>query len=146
MTIPPLREREEEIIPLAEYFTQVFNQKYGQHFFLSLQAKQQLQKYSWPGNIRELENLVERMVVTQSEEIAEQLMPQSEQINSSFHLSPKAELPPLKEAKKKVEKELILHAYNVFKNTYKVADALKVDQSTIVKKLKQYRDEENNTL
>lgn len=143
LMIPPLRERREEILPLIEHFTSKFNQKYDRRFFLSPQMKARLVEYEWPGNIRELENLVERIIVTQSEEIAEQVGGTSEDTDAFTSFQTKNVLPPLKEAKKQLEKALILRAYDLYENTYKAAEILQVDQSTIAKKLKQYRAEEN---
>jgi DNA-binding NtrC family response regulator len=57
--VPPLRERREDILPLAEYFLQEHNP--GLRF--SGSAKRRLCEYSWPGNVRELRNVVARAVV-----------------------------------------------------------------------------------
>jgi transcriptional regulator with PAS, ATPase and Fis domain len=141
LAIPPLRERREDILPLAEHFVQVFNQKYNRRFILSADSRERFLNYHWPGNVRELENTIERMVVTFSEESGDIWG----EVSGTLELLPAGsggELPPLKEAKKQLEKELILRAYQRYENTYKAAEALQVDQSTIVKKLKQYRQEE----
>ncbi|MBK1832021.1 sigma-54-dependent Fis family transcriptional regulator [Verrucomicrobiaceae bacterium R5-34] len=59
--LPPLRERPEEILPLAEYFLDRVCQQRGQKTIrIDSAAAQKLQQYSWPGNVRQLENLVER--------------------------------------------------------------------------------------
>lgn len=59
--LPPLRERPEDIIPLAETFIEKYNGILGSKVTgINEQAKKVLQEYSWPGNIRELENAVER--------------------------------------------------------------------------------------
>jgi len=66
--IPSLRERKEDILPLARYFLEKYseaNQKGPR--FLSLQAEEYLLSYSWPGNVRELENGMERVVVLSHE-------------------------------------------------------------------------------
>ena len=63
ITIPPLRERREDITPLADYFLDHFCQKYGLQKEFSSRVYQILNHYKWPGNIRELRNLVEHMVV-----------------------------------------------------------------------------------
>lgn len=62
--LPPLRERPEDIIILAEKFLQEYNRKYGLNKSLSESAIRYLTEYDWPGNVRELRNVIERMVVT----------------------------------------------------------------------------------
>lgn len=62
--LPPLRERKEDIVPLAEYFLDRFCRMYNVGIKrLDDKAKQVLMKYDWPGNIRELENIIERAVI-----------------------------------------------------------------------------------
>ncbi|WP_240689455.1 sigma-54-dependent Fis family transcriptional regulator [Ammoniphilus sp. YIM 78166] len=131
LTIPSLRERKEDIPDLIDYFLSKYNKKYGLFMQLRPQVKDELLHYNWPGNIRELENRIERMVVTNSQEGLDQREPSKSDEEAVF--------PPLKQAKKQLEKELILKAYQLYANTYKVAEVLEVDQSTIVKKLKEYR-------
>lgn len=62
--LKPLRERKEDIPYLASQFCGAFNQKYGKDAVISPGAMELLIEYGWPGNIRELENLIERLVVT----------------------------------------------------------------------------------
>ena len=67
LTIPPLRERNPDIIPLAEYFTKAYSEKHGKEIkLIPKRAVKILQEYSWPGNIRELENVIERAIITSS--------------------------------------------------------------------------------
>ncbi len=61
--VPPLRERPEDVVPLAEHFTARFADRYGlEGVHLSDRVLAQLQQFHWPGNVRELENVVERLV------------------------------------------------------------------------------------
>lgn len=63
--LPPLRERKEDIFPLIEFFVQFFNKKIGRNISnVSNMALNLLIDYDWPGNIRELKNVMEHMVVT----------------------------------------------------------------------------------
>ncbi len=62
--IPPLRERKEDVIPLARHFLDKFAKLYGREGLnLSPEAEEELLNYSWPGNVRELENVIERAVI-----------------------------------------------------------------------------------
>ncbi|MEL7124249.1 MAG: helix-turn-helix domain-containing protein, partial [Bacteroidota bacterium] len=63
---PPLRERKEDIPTLAHFFLDRYSKKIGKHFSgLSKRTLNQLNHYHFPGNIRELENLIERAVITE---------------------------------------------------------------------------------
>ncbi|HET6565390.1 MAG TPA: phage shock protein operon transcriptional activator, partial [Xanthomonadales bacterium] len=70
ITLPPLRERREDIIPMAEHFAVKMCGELGLSVFagFSSNAREQLVEYSWPGNIRELKNVCERAVYTSSSE------------------------------------------------------------------------------
>ncbi len=62
--IPPLRERKEDILPLAYYFLKKFAKIYGKgELKLTPEAEEELLNYTWPGNVRELENVIERAVI-----------------------------------------------------------------------------------
>ncbi|MBN1364765.1 MAG: sigma-54-dependent Fis family transcriptional regulator [Syntrophaceae bacterium] len=61
--IPPLRKRKEDILPLIDYFLNKFNKKLGLSVGMENEVKEMLPLYEWPGNIRELENLIERMML-----------------------------------------------------------------------------------
>ncbi len=64
LLVPPLRERIEDIDPLVEYFLKTFCQKYRiPNIVLSTQDRDKLKNYSWPGNVREMKNLMERAVI-----------------------------------------------------------------------------------
>ena len=73
LLVPPLRDRAEDIMPLVEYFLGVFNLKFKKSFTgLSDDARRALLEYGWPGNIRELKNLLERSVLLGTGEILEE--------------------------------------------------------------------------
>ena len=61
--VPPLRERREEIPILATWFLAKFNAQYGRHKELRPETLARLREYSWSGNVRELENIIRRLVV-----------------------------------------------------------------------------------
>jgi DNA-binding NtrC family response regulator len=72
LQVPPLRERREDIVPLAEHFLSVYNKKFGKSFTgISTAARQVFATYAWPGNIRELRNLMERTVLLEDGPVLE---------------------------------------------------------------------------
>jgi transcriptional regulator with GAF, ATPase, and Fis domain len=65
ISLPPLRERKEDIFPLIEYFVEFLNKKIGRNISdVANEALKLLIDYDWPGNIRELKNVIEHMVIT----------------------------------------------------------------------------------
>ncbi len=137
--VPPLRERREDIISLAQYFVERYNKKYGLNKRLAPAALAVLERYNWPGNVRELENVIERMVIMsggQTIEPHEVLGYLQEKANPVMGVE---DIIPLREASEMVEKQLILKALARFKSTRKAARVLGVDHSTIVRKLLKYQ-------
>ncbi len=98
--IPPLRERREDILPLALDIMQFFNKELKKSFVgFTPSAAELLQKYPWPGNIRELRNVIERtMILSKEDEIDEEGLPEEvrdyheepehEEMSNAFDLSP----------------------------------------------------------
>ncbi|MGB9622081.1 MAG: sigma-54-dependent Fis family transcriptional regulator, partial [Brevinematia bacterium] len=61
---PPLRERKEDILPIAKYYLNLFSQNYGKKVRdFDEEVKKSLLSYHWPGNVRELKNIIERLVI-----------------------------------------------------------------------------------
>jgi len=68
ITLPPLRQRGEDVVILATEFAKMFARKMGRTFYpLSMADAQWLRTYDWPGNVRELQNVIERAVITSTE-------------------------------------------------------------------------------
>lgn len=64
LEIPPLRERREDILPLAHHFLHFFNTKLGRQFQrIAAEAEARMLRYDWPGNVRELRNVIERIAI-----------------------------------------------------------------------------------
>lgn len=133
--IPPLRERIEDIKPLAHMILNRTNQKYHLDKYFQPGVVELLQKQPWPGNIRELENMIERLVVTsEQDEITWSDLPFiSEQPDLTESYS-------LKKILEDVERKIILEKIAMYKTTRKAARALGISQSTIVKKLQKYQE------
>lgn len=67
--VPPLRERHEDIPLIAHHFLKQLNERHHSNYHLTPDALNLLEAYTWPGNIRELQNIVERLVVTADDEL-----------------------------------------------------------------------------
>ena len=79
--VPPLRERQSEIMPLIEFFLVKYSGRYGRsNARPSATLRDALMRYSWPGNVRELENMMKRYVILQDEDLvlAELARPQND--------------------------------------------------------------------
>ncbi|MDR3565391.1 MAG: sigma 54-interacting transcriptional regulator [Negativicutes bacterium] len=135
--MPPLRLRVVDIEPLSRHFLAVYNAKYGKVVEIEPSGIEILKRYAWPGNIRELQNIIERLVIIadQSARIS------AEQIGPLLNLDPyytellNQEL-GLKEMVASVEKRTIEKVLVLCGSTRKAAKILRIDQSTIVKKAK----------
>lgn len=142
ISIPPLRERKSDITPLINSFVDRFNKHYNQSATIDDGAMKLLNLYKWPGNIRELENMIERLLVTnKSGIITEWDLPNNIRImtdsddDSGIHVS---KLMPLKDALETVEGELVRMAFTDGASTYDVARKLKISQSGASRKYLKY--------
>jgi DNA-binding NtrC family response regulator len=132
--VPPLREREDDVLLLANYFIAKFAKETGKtlpHF--SDEALQALRNYYWPGNVRELENLMQRLVVMIDEEIIEV-------VDLPMHMHFSAERGRgLHRTLAEVEVEHIRNVLaSVDGNKTRAAEILGIDRKTLREKLKQH--------
>ncbi len=138
ITVPPLRERLEDTPALANFFLEIFNQKYRMNKRFHKDVIDCFLEYDWPGNVRELENLTERLVVTTNNDlILSSDLPVA--INMVLLRSnPEKGLWPLKRTVENAERQLLEKAYKRYKSTYQIAQVLEVNQSTVVRKAAKY--------
>ncbi|MBC7076040.1 MAG: sigma 54-interacting transcriptional regulator [Syntrophomonadaceae bacterium] len=141
INIPPLRERKEDIPNLVVHFMQLFNNKYRLAKRIDPGVIDILMRHDWPGNIRELENLIERLVVTTANNIitADDLPSYLSNMvsdNSSEVLV--SSIIPMRKAVESVEKQLLKMAYAQYNTTRQMARELEVAASTIVRKAAKY--------
>lgn len=135
ISIPPLRERTSDIEILVKHFFDIYNSKYKKQVVLDYKVFDLFKTYTWPGNIRELRNIIERMVIISDKyrnihvSLAMKLLniPTLSTEKLSDELS-------LKEIVAKVEKETIEKALMEYGSTRKAASVLKISQSSVVKK------------
>ena len=141
LTIPPLRDRSADIRTLARTFMSNYNEKYNTCKTIDAGACAALTNYYWPGNVRELEHVVERAFIMTDDnvitkETVQWLVHENRREDADDIIC--REVIPLRTAKQAVEKQLVLRALSVHGSTYKVAKALDVDQSTVVKIMKRH--------
>ena len=137
--IPPLRERTEDILPLIYHYLQHFNEKYGRNVKLAPSTLQMFVGYPWEGNNREIENVIERIVITADDIVTIEDLPISMQ-ESTVEQSGQSLYKMLEE----VERNIILKAYKTYGSSYKVAEFLKISQSAATRKIKKLIEEEEN--
>lgn len=137
--IPPLRERRDEITPLALEFLHRYNSRYGQNKRLSFEVLEEMKNYSWQGNIRQLKNAVENMVVVSNNDYLElDDLPWIRESAVVDHSLPD-EGRTLKDMTESYEKSILERAVQQYGSSRKIAEALGIDQSTAVRKLQKYR-------
>lgn len=142
LQIPPLRERQEDIVPLTYHFLSVYNKKYQLNRIISQEVLNVFYNYSWPGNIRQLENMVESLVVTSDGIIQTSNLPaillkntkQSGVTQSSSTLS-------LELALEELERTMIIDSYKRYRSTRKVANHLSISQSKAARLVRKHCSE-----
>ena len=141
VTIPPLRERKEDIPIMLYFFLEKYNMKYNMKCELSNEVVNVLSEYSWPGNVRELENLVERLVVTCQNRIIILADLPSDILGEKNKKISVNGIMPLGDAMEEVERQLIILGYKMTGSTYKTAEILGISQPTAFRKIKKYVEE-----
>jgi len=139
--IPALRERRDDIPALIFHFLEKFNSTYQKKRILSPETVETLCRYHFPGNIRELANLVERLVVmAESERIEPKDVPDFVRVKTTKATPDTApsEETPLRDALKRYEETIIVRAVRRYGSQREIARILKVDQATISRKLRKY--------
>ena len=137
--IPPLRERRSEIPHLTHEFLKRFNEKYHKNKHFSRVAMAILTNAPWPGNIRELENLIERLVVTTpSSVISADNLPESVRKDTATVDAIEIKISkiiPLKEAQQEMENAMFEKALELFPNKSVAADVLGIHRTTFSRKI-----------
>ena len=146
--IPPLRERKEDIPLLAKYFVDLYNSKYNLEFKLTPELTNEMISRDWPGNVREIENYIHRMVVLQSgdfgfEENVSVDIPRQEELESISYvvskLVQKGSENLLDAAREAIEKPLLAKVMaRVGENQSEAAKVLGISRNTLRKMLNRY--------
>jgi PAS domain S-box-containing protein/TyrR family helix-turn-helix protein len=142
LRIPPLRRRSEDISNLAHHFLNMYNRTYGLEKRFSPQALKVLLSYQFPGNIRELKNIINSAVLMSEKDVLEKSI-----VNAILDLKLEKSPPPiehgedtqsLKNQLSSVEKTILAEAFSQYRSTREVAKRLNLSQSSVVRKLKHH--------
>lgn len=136
LTVPPLRESQSDIIPLANYFLDRFNIKYHKNIRFSKEVEEAFLHHGWPGNIRQMENLIQNLVILEDKIIMGVTnLPGDFQVDKSDIDSADKSIYELIED---FERSLVKNALDKYGSISKAAKVLKVDRTTIFRKAKKY--------
>lgn len=130
--VPPLRERKEDIPLLADKFLYKYGNEYkGRYVTIDTEAKALITRYDWPGNIRELENVIQRAVIMCDRTIGIKDLPESLKYQIDF---PEEGLLSLKELERKYIQKVLAATNN---NQTKAAEILQIDRKTLRAKIRE---------
>ncbi|KPL04526.1 MAG: hypothetical protein AMJ90_00305 [candidate division Zixibacteria bacterium SM23_73_2] len=148
INLPPLRERKEDIPLLVEFFLNKYNEHYKKKFEpFSSPTLKRLEEFHWPGNVRQLENLIKQMVVRNDENIISQILSEDTEEHSSEDEESKPSFEKDLSLKKRVsqtvahqEKRLISEVLNRTNwNRRKAAKLLEISYRSLLYKIKEYK-------
>lgn len=142
--IPPLRERREDIQPLVDYFLKLYNEKYNRNVKVSPIVMKLLINHNWPGNIRELKNIIERFVVLSVKNIVGEdefnmlinLDVETKSKNDKSEPIVVNELMDLNEAYRILDQIIIPKAIERYGSITKASEIIGINPSTIHRKIK----------
>ncbi len=142
ITLPPLRMRKDDIPLLADHFLQLYAKKTGKistHFDKELFLY--FERYDWPGNVREIENVIERMVVMSTGDLLTvKDLPDQIRYAKAAPLTFIKPLPPEGISLEEVEKELIKKALDMHSgNQSRAAQFLNISRQTLLYRMKKYK-------
>lgn len=141
LRIPPLRERREDLEYMAISLLRKFNEKYGLDKKISKALFDFFLEYSWPGNIRELENTMERLVLASEGTYIKPSDLPADMLTTAGETSLRPGPKNLKQAMEAVEKAMVQKAYDETRTTTGVAKLLGISQSSAARKVEKYCSE-----
>jgi len=139
MTVPPLRERTEDVLPLTEHFLRMYNARFGKQVTLSAGVLRKMENYPWPGNVRELQNTVERMVVLSGDGLTDECDLPETLLGDLQTSEGRIPFMPLDKGVAWAEEQLLREARRRFTTTRAMAEHLGVSQSTVVRRMEKYK-------
>jgi len=147
INIPPLRDRKEDIFPLIHFFLSKFNKMHQKKKTILAEALDMLIMYDYPGNIRELQNIVERLVVmSETDTIGLRDLPLyvlDKEARPESSCEGGSDL-NLNRLMMNIEARMIEEAIRKYETTYRAAQHLGISQSSVVRKMQRYNIKRNN--
>ncbi len=147
IAVPPLDERKEDVPLLIAHYIRLFNAKYDLNKTIEADALRYMCQYDYPGNVRELRNIVERLIIQSSGDL---ITARDVYESMGVYGNELSELPvspmlltntgglSLRQIMENHEKALLQEFIKIYKNGTEIAKVLKTDQSTISRKLSKY--------
>jgi DNA-binding NtrC family response regulator len=130
--VPPLRERRDEIFPMAEFLLAQLDRKYKTNSKLHADNRAVFERYDFPGNIRELRNALERAILlAPGQEVVPEALPSSWQTSRLAQ----AKMPSLEEIEKNYISEVLRQTHG---KKVKAAKILGISRKTLLEKRKKY--------
>ena len=145
--IPSLRERPDDIFELVSFYMKKYGKEYRLNRRISPDTLKMLQEYPFPGNVRELKNILKKAVVMSEYESIDEIIHQSLSSDTSNHITSSNDAQQGKGLTGQVldiEKEILQNAMKCCKSTREMARYLKISQPTVVRKLKKHRLYQNS--
>ena len=137
ISIPPLNERRDDILPLVKHFLSQFNKKYKKNIQITNDILEYWYQYDWQGNVRQLENTVERVVVSAQDQVVTTHDLKTSATKKSIK-DKEEEIISLPEAVAQTEQKLIERVFKQYKTTREMAKKLNIHQSTLIRKAAKY--------
>ncbi|MCZ6832664.1 MAG: sigma-54 dependent transcriptional regulator, partial [Acidobacteria bacterium] len=139
--VPPLREREEDVLLLARHFSGQFARQYGEAAkTFTPAAEEALRSYGWPGNVRELRNMMERLaILVENKNVDLPDLPAVVRGGKGGATLPVSDFPSLKLGREAFERQFIIKKIREANgNISRAADLLGLDRTSLYRKMKQY--------
>jgi transcriptional regulator with PAS, ATPase and Fis domain len=133
----PLRERQEDIIPLTYNFLYKFNRIHEMNKLISKDCLEWFTHYSWPGNVRQLENLIEKLVIVSNDVIGIDDLPEgiyNQRIQQIENTAPTS----LHQAVELTKKEMVRKSYKKNRTSRRVAEDLQISQTYAARLIREY--------
>jgi PAS domain S-box-containing protein len=148
--IPPLRHRPDDVIRMTDYFLDLYNKEYQVQRRISPEAKLKLQAYKFPGNVRELQNIIKNAVVLSEMDLLDEIFADNIGVAQKKTTAEQRSIADLQypmrlqDQLESVEEIILSDAVARFKSTRKIAQNLGTSQSSVMRKINKYNLNHNN--